>query len=155
MSDQAPIRGGSPVAQIDAMPAAEARLIRYLRAWCDGEKGQARVLDELSCAFGTEGARHEVTAFSELMTLIARYGRRPLTRHHSTCLRVGSDEAVFANFVMTAATGEREDAMMVASLLVRGDLICPLVGAAQRVGLTVARLALGAKDTPAASVTRH
>ena len=80
-------------------------------------------------------------------------------RHGTACPCVGSDEAVFARFVMTAATGEREDAMLVATLLVRADVAPVATAAAQSIGLTLLRGAQSCRaEAPTgapASATRH
>ena len=47
-------------------------------------------------------------------------------RHSVTCKCLGSDESCFANFIATATDGQREDAMLIATLLVRADM-APLV----------------------------
>ncbi len=75
--------------------------------------------------------------FEELLDLLADYRRRPLVRHAPDCRCVGADEAVFAHFVTTAATGEREDAMLIATLLVRADVSPLAASLAQTVGLMV------------------
>jgi hypothetical protein len=70
---------------------------------------------------------------------------------------VGSDEAILAHFVMVAATGEREDAMLIASLLVDGPLLLPMVDAARMAGLYLyqAGLRQKARFPEPASATRH
>ncbi len=61
-------------------------------------------------------------------------------RHAVTCRCVGADEAVIAQVLSLAARGEREDAMLILSLLVAGDRLLPAVHIAQQAGLVVLRL---------------
>ncbi|MCZ7676042.1 MAG: hypothetical protein M5U35_09465 [Roseovarius sp.] len=81
-------------------------------------------------------------ALEEMFATIARHGRRRLMRHKLACSCVSSDEAVFAQFVMQAATGEREDAMLMGALMVEGPLLLPFTDAARRVGLELLRAEL-------------
>ena len=62
-------------------------------------------------------------------------------RHASGCRCVGSDEAVIVQVLHLAATGEREDAMLVLVLLVQGDRLLPALRVAERAGSVVLRLA--------------
>lgn len=155
------IRGGSPVAMLDALPEPEARLVRYLRGWCAGPEGQAGVWNEMAVTLGAPGARAGLAALEALLALFLDHGRRPLMRHHPDCSCVGADEAAFAEFVGLAAEGAREDAMMLAALMIRADMLMQAVGLAETLGLSLRRMALrraaDAADTiPApASPVRH
>ncbi|RVV97441.1 hypothetical protein EKE94_12885 [Mesobaculum littorinae] len=135
-------RGAAPVGALAAWPDADARLVRWLRQWCDGPEGQAAVWDEMSTALSPSAAQGGITALQDLLQLIMQAGRRPLMRHAATCDCVGSDEAVFANFVMTAATGDREEAMLMAALLVRADRMAEAAYLAQTLGLAARRIGL-------------
>ena len=95
------------------------------------------------------GMRH----FEGLVAILAREGRRPLMRHALACRCVGSDEVVFAHLLATAAMGEREDAMLVATLLVPAPLMALAAEHARQAGLALARLCLR-RDAPAPE-TRH
>lgn len=65
-------------------------------------------------------------------------------RHSVHCKCLGADESCFANFIVTAATGERDDAMLIATLLVRAD-VAPLITAlATDFGLALMRMNLAA-----------
>ena len=110
-------RGGAPVASIASVTPAEALLIRCLRNWCDGDDGRGRAWADLVRALGPAEARRCLSAFERLCRLLLSHGRRPLMCHRAECSCIGSDEAVFANFVMTAADGTAEDAQMIASLM--------------------------------------
>ncbi|WP_411889251.1 hypothetical protein [Yoonia sp. SDW83-1] len=120
----------------------EASLILYMRLWCDGSDGQTAVWSDLSQALGPQRGRSALGAFEMLFNLCARHGRRPLMRHAVGCCCVGADEACFANFVMTAATGERDDAMLIATLLVRADVAPVITSVAAQVGLALHQIEL-------------
>ena len=53
---------------------------------------------------------------------MAGHARRPLLGHAPDCPCAGADECVFARFVALAAEGAREDAVLMAALMVRADL---------------------------------
>lgn len=124
-------RGGAAVATMGSLPGPERRLVAMLRLWAEGGAGRAQLSADLPPA--------TLGLFRDLVTLLAETGRRPLLRHALDCHCVGSDEAVFAHFVTTAATGEREDAMMIATLLMRVDMAPLAVSLAQSLGLALAR----------------
>ena len=62
--------------------------------------------------------------------------------HAITCKCIGSDEACFASFIATAATGEREDAMLISTLLVRADIGPIITSLAADFGLALVRMNL-------------
>lgn len=128
MSTEGSGRGGTPVGYVTDLDPVEAASVMYLRMWCDGPEAQARVWNDLASELGHQRGRKVLKAFEQLCNLCARHGRRPLMRHAVKCKCMGSDEACFANFVATATAGEREDAMLIATLLVRAD-IAPLITA--------------------------
>lgn len=119
-------RGAAPVARMEALPPAEAALVHALRLSCSGDGGRER----LSALFGAAAG----AAFDGLMQALLPHLRRPLMHHATRCACVGADEAVFANFVVTAAWGEREDAMLMATLLVRADAAPGVVALAEMTG---------------------
>lgn len=128
-------RGGAPVAALDTLPACEARAVTWLRLWCDGPEGQAQVWSAASSSLGAGRATASLTAFERLLNVILEHGRRGLMRHSIGCGCVGADEAVFAQFLALVAKGEDEDAMMIASLLVRADMAPVLVGLGREAAL--------------------
>ncbi|GGL70246.1 hypothetical protein [Wenxinia marina] len=81
---------------------------------------------------------------ADLCGLCARFGRRPLSAHAEECPCLGGDEACFARLVELAAAGEREEALMLAMLLVRADVAPLAVAMAEQAGLGVMRMATGA-----------
>ncbi|PWE31176.1 hypothetical protein DDZ14_14235 [Maritimibacter sp. 55A14] len=131
--------GAAPVARLDALPPLEALLVRHLRLWCAGPEHQAEVWNALATALGPAAARPCLNALERLIGLMTRCGRRPLMRHGTECVCVGSDEAVFARFVATAAEGAREDAMLIASLMMRPDMLGCAVDLAGTLGVLAQR----------------
>ena len=119
MKHHSDMRGGFPVAGFDTLSGAERVLVRAMRHWSDGPEGQDHIARLLLEVMGEARAKTCQRALNDVMGLIGRHGRRKLIRHQPHCSCVGADEAVFAHFIMLAATGEREDAMLVGSLLLR------------------------------------
>jgi hypothetical protein len=66
-----------------------------------------------------------------------RFGRRPLMLRPAGCRAAGADENAFAAMVAAAASGEREDAMLIAICMVRADVSPQIVGLAEQVGLSL------------------
>lgn len=124
----------------------ESGAILYLRLWCDGPAAQARVWNDFAGALGPEAGRNALRAFEALCDLCARYGRRPLMRHPVNCKCIGADEACFANFVAAASEGDREDALLIATMLVRADIAMGLLAHAEAFGLALKRMALKARS---------
>ncbi|MGB3317022.1 MAG: hypothetical protein WBB85_21750 [Albidovulum sp.] len=119
-------RGGAPVGFVSELDSVEAAAVLYLRLWSDGPNAKERVADDFVARLGADAGRHALHNFEDLCRLCIHYGRRPLMRHHVTCKCLGADEACFANFVATAGEGLREDAVMIATVLVRPDVALPL-----------------------------
>ncbi|MDF1670090.1 MAG: hypothetical protein P1U83_10795 [Roseovarius sp.] len=137
-------RGGTPVGVIADLDGVEAASVIYLRLWCDGPASQAVVWKDFATALGTSHGRKALEGFDQLCGLCCQHGRRPLTRHGVNCKCLGADESCFANFIATAAEGAREDAMLIATLLVRVD-VAPIVTAlATDFGLALKRMYLRA-----------
>ena len=140
-------RGASAVGHLADLDAVEAAAVICLRIWCDGPDARARMRRDLAGALGAcEGQGPALEAFEQLCALCARYGRRPLMRHGLHCTCLGADEACFANIVGAAAGGDREDAMLIASLIVRADMAPSLAGLAEVFGLALKRMSL--KEAP-------
>ncbi len=132
-------RGAFPVAAIDTLSGPEQLLVRALRYASDESQGMVRIARMFEARMTAQAAQTAQDALEEVFATIARHGRRRLMRHKLACSCVSSDEAVFAHFVMLAATGEREDAMLVGALMVEGPLLLPFTDAARRVGLELMR----------------
>ena len=156
-------RGGAPVGFISELEAVEAASVIYLRLWCDGPESQANVWNDFASMLGPDRARKAMKSFEDLCRLCFQYGRRPLMRHSLNCKCLGSDESCFANFIGAAATGEREDARLIATLLVRPDVAPILTSLAADVGHALRQMKLcaphqfvgAADDQPTKQTTLH
>ncbi|WP_420863060.1 hypothetical protein [Algirhabdus cladophorae] len=144
MSELRKNRGGAPVGLIAELDSIEAASVLYLRLWCDGPDAQAQVWNDFASGLGADQGRKACKSFEDLCGMCARHGRRPLMRHSVQCKCLGADESCFANFIATAATGEREDAMLMATLLVRPDMAPLVASLAAEVGLAFLRMRLSA-----------
>ena len=147
--------GAFPVSALDNLTPGEALAVLCLRRWQDGPEAAAALLVP---ALGPVAAKACLRSFGEVMGVVQRHGRRSLIRHGEACRCVGSDEAVLAHYLMVAATGEREDAMLIASLLVEGPLLLPMTESARVAGLYLHRAGLrggGAAFPEPVSATRH
>jgi len=148
--------GTAPVGHISEVTGLSGMVIACLRHWNRG--GAAAALGLLREHMDPRQAGASFTALQDLADTLDRCMRRPLLCHAPHCHHVGSDEAAFARFVEEAALGVREDALMLASLLVDARGILPLTDAAERLGLHLHRAGL-CKDRPRipdpASQTRH
>lgn len=152
MSTGCTSRGGAPVGLVSDLGAAEILAVLYLRLWSDSDRGRDEVALALARGLGEAQGEAAVLAFDALFDLCCRYGRRPLLHHNVTCRCLGADEACFANFVVGAAEGEREDAILMATLLVRADAAPMLAEIACDVGLALCRMALRGGSDRAASI---
>lgn len=134
--------GGRAVGRLTQLDDFEACLVLYLRLWSDGIEGQTAVWNDLAAGLGPTRGRTALTAFESIIGALARHGHRPLMRHAVHCACLGADEACFARFVATAAVGEREDALLMAMLLVRPDFAPHVTALAQDIGLIVKQMLL-------------
>jgi hypothetical protein len=148
-------RGGAAVGALSDLGAIEAGTVLCLRLWSDGPEGQQQVWTQFAAALGPQDGRVALKGFETLYRLCVTHGRRPLMRRCVGCSSVGADEACFAAFVAAACEGEREDALMIAMLLVRPDIAPGLVASAGALGLALKRLDLAARRTRPASSTLH
>lgn len=134
--------GAATVGDIRRMDGAQALAVMLLRDWFDGPDGRGRVARTFERALGPLAGPAAHQAWSEVMDVLSRDVRRPVMRHALSCRRVGADEAVIAHVLALAARGEREDAMLILSLLVPGDRLILTIHAAERAGLALMRVAL-------------
>lgn len=132
------MRGGAPVARLDDLGAGEARVVQAFRHWCDGPQGLATFGPALKARFGPRRAAAALSGLDTCCRIVTGHARRPLARHSANCPCVGGDEAAFARLCASAAAGEREDAMLIACLLVRADMAGALAAAAEIAGLALA-----------------
>jgi hypothetical protein len=135
-------RGGTSVGFINELDGVEAASVIYLRLWCNGPDAQAQVRDDFTSCLGATQGRKTLKSLEHLCHLCAQYGRRPLMRHSVSCKCLGSDESCFANFIGTAAAGDRDDAMLIATLLVRPDVAPVITALAADFGLGLKRMHL-------------
>ena len=155
MNQRSQNRGGAPVGFLNELDSIEAASVIYLRLWCDGPDAQAQICNDFASQLGTDQGKRALKSFEDLCALCARHGRRPLMRHSVQCNCLGADESCFANFIATAATGEREDAMLFATLLVRPDMAPLVASLAADVGLAFKRMGVSAPRAPQQPLTKH
>ncbi len=135
-------RGGATVGLISELDGLEAASVIYLRLWCNGPDSQASVHGDFIATLGVEHGQRALTCFEDLCRICAQHGRRPLMRHSVNCKCLGSDESCFANFIGAAAQGARDDAMLIATLLVRPDMAPLVTSLATDFGLALKRMNL-------------
>lgn len=133
-------RGGAPVGHLGELDEVEASSVLYLRLWCSGAEGQTQVRDDFAATLGRAGGAVALETLETFLCAAVEHGRRPLVRHDVLCSCVGADEAVIANFVAAAVSGDRDDALMIATLLVRAEMAPALTDLARQVGLTLRSL---------------
>ena len=142
MNAMTPHRGGAPVGFVAELGPVEASAVFYFRLWSDGPHSQARVWDDFATLLGVEAGRQALNSFETLHRLCAQHGRRPLMRHNVDCKCLGADESCFANFIGYASEGVREDALLIATTIVRPDMAPSIVELAQDFGLALRRMVL-------------
>lgn len=135
-------RGGAPVGWLTELDGVEAASVIYLRLWSDGPESQASVWSDFATSLGADQGRKALNAFADLCTICLTHGRRPLMRHAVNCRCLGADESCFAHFISAAIHGDRDDAMLIATLLVRADVAPLLTSLATDVGLALKRMNL-------------
>ena len=133
-------RGGSPVGYQNELEDVESSAVLYLRLWCDGPEAQKDVYNDFSTVLGELLGKKSVNSLDKIWKLLADHGRRPLMRHDVECKCLGADEACFANLIRAAAEGQREDAMIFATLLVSPDFSAWVVALAQNFGLALKKI---------------
>ncbi|AVW91289.1 hypothetical protein [Celeribacter baekdonensis] len=75
--------------------------------------------------------------YGQMMMVFERHARRPLMWHAPNCICLGADEAVMVRFVRLASNGAREDAALMAMLLIRADIASLAVSLAEQLGLLI------------------
>jgi hypothetical protein len=132
--------GGTVVGNLADQPRLEVCVVVYLRLWANGQSGQFQIEDELFTVFGPIRGRHILRHWAKLIEMCRQFRLRPLMRRSVECPCLGSDEACFATFVATAAEGEREDAFLMATRLVRPDVAPTVTALATQVGLSLKQM---------------
>ncbi len=135
-------RGAAPVGYVAELGPVEAGAVLYLRLWSDGPRSRIQVWNDFASALGPARGGKALKSFESLCNICARYGRRPLMRHNVACKCLGADESCFANFIGYASEGEREDALLIATTIVRPDMAGTLVGFAEEFGLLLRLMAI-------------
>jgi len=130
----------APTAYLRQLDDLNACAVIYLRLWCDGAEGRAAVRRDLTNGLGPRRASTAIDAFETVISLLSQHHQRKLMRHAVDCPCLGADEATFAQFIATAATGEREDALWMAMDIVRPDMAMHLTAAASAFGLRIAQM---------------
>ncbi len=125
------------VGYVTELSPVEAGAVIYLRLWSEGPERYSEIWNDFSSCLGVQRGEQALKSFEDLCKLCSAYGRRQLMRHSVNCKCLGADEACFANFIGTATEGEREDALMIATVIVRADMAQPLVSLAQDFGLAM------------------
>ena len=124
-------RGAAPVGRMDELPRLEAVAILFMRMWCDGGEQRQRIAADLTLALGDTDAAIATGLFDDLMRLTLSCARRPLMRHGVPCQCFGGDECAFANMLVAAMTGDREEAMLFSAILINGQATWPAIALAQ------------------------
>lgn len=151
MSQATTPRGGAPVGYLADLRDTEVTAVLYFRLWNDG-RARAGIEADLTRSMGCSLARSAVEALEGISALCAHHGRRPLMRHAVGCKCLGADEACLAHMIGAAADGEREDAMLMASLMVRPDFAPALAAMAESFGLALRRTGLAVAGEVSAPV---
>ncbi len=133
-------RGGAAVGRLSDLDPVEAGAVMYLRLWGAGSGGQADAASDFEIALGLDRGRAAMLTLDRLCSLCAHHGRRPLMRHGLGCACLGADENCFAQMVAAASEGAREDAMMMASLIVRPDFAPALASLSEELGLALRQM---------------
>ena len=139
-------RGFNTVGFVDELEPLEALAVRYLRMWCQAPDHQRQVWEDFSKALGASSGRKALKSFEALLDLCLRHARRPLMRHSVGCACLCADEACFATLLGYASEGQRDDAFLMATALVRPDVAIALSALAEEAGLALRRIELKARD---------
>lgn len=102
---------------LDRLDEWEASLVRRLRLWCEGPRGQEQILHEYLQALPAETAQTAYKAFDSLLRVIISNARRPLVRHDVECSCLGADESAFLHLVGFAADRHHSNAALMAALI--------------------------------------
>lgn len=133
-------RGGAAVGRLADLEPLEAGAVMYLRLWSDGAHGRSDMARDFDLALGSDQGRQAMAMLDQICMLCAKHARRPMVRHGMGCSCLGADENCFAQMVGAATEGARDDAMMMAALIVRPDFAPSLVNLSEKFGLTLRRM---------------
>jgi hypothetical protein len=150
MSDMTPIRaprGAVSVGRLMDLDPLEAGAVLYMRLCWTNPDALGLLERDFVPLLGLSAGQSAARCFLQMASLCQSHGRRPLRPHSQTCACLGGDEACFARLLASAAEGAREDALMMALLLVRADFAPVLAALAQDAGLALHRMTLRAGET--------
>ena len=133
-------RGAATVGRLADLSPLEAGAVLYLRLWGDGPQARADAASDFEIALGSDQGRAAMSTLDRLCSLCAHHGRRPLVRHGLGCSCLGADENCFAQMIAAASEGDREDAMMMASLIVRPDFAPALASLSEEMGMVLRQM---------------
>ena len=155
MNAETGFRGAARVGYLADLDGIESGAVRCLRQWSGGNDARAQIARQMIQSLGHEQGDTAYRALDQMFRMFSRYKRRRLICHDCNCGCLGADEACFANFIAAASEGSREDAMMIATLLVRADIVPCLLGLAETVGLALRRMSVTGSGHARPSVTVH
>jgi len=135
-------RGAAPVADLASLPVMEATSVIYFRHWSDSAADQSTLRAEFYNGLGASKGRELGEQFQLFCEMCFRHARRPLARHSIGCRCVGADEACFANLVASSPEADTEDAMMIATLIVKAEIAPLITGLTVDVGLALRQMQL-------------
>ncbi|MEX0349192.1 MAG: hypothetical protein AB3N15_07165 [Paracoccaceae bacterium] len=128
-------RGGEVVGRVDDLAPVEAGAVMFLRM--RGSSAREQEARDMRLMREVDASARALETLGRICSLCAQHGRRPLMRHSLGCDCLGADENFFAQMVGAAADGGREDAMMLATLIVRPDFAPALAALSEEFGLTL------------------
>ncbi|MCB5198624.1 hypothetical protein LGQ03_05175 [Loktanella sp. TSTF-M6] len=128
------VTGSVVVGDIRALSPMQFVTVSLFRDWFDGQAGRDRVGDFFDSALGPDLGQAATENWATFVTALVDHARRPVMRHGADCRCVGADEAVVAHILTAAVTADREDAMLLLSLLVPGEVLLVLIQYAERAG---------------------
>jgi len=147
--------GAAPVGYVAGLAPVGVGAVLYLRLWNNGSKSRLRICSDFETLLGPAQGANAFRSFETLCDICVRYGRRPLALHHVACKCLGADESCFANFIEYASEGEREDACLIATTIVRPDMAMTLAGIAEEFGLALRCMCARAGRLPEFPTTLH
>ncbi len=132
--------GGAPVGKMQLLDLEEFTIISFLRRWCDGGIARTQLQKELVINLGYAKGAQFFQSFKSLCEIIFYHGRRTLVRHQTDCSCVGADESCFAQLILRAGNNYKEDAILIALLLVPPHLTSETFALASQIGTSIKSL---------------
>ncbi|WP_170603483.1 hypothetical protein [Ruegeria arenilitoris] len=129
--------GGTFVGRLSDLTPIEAGAVLYLRLWSQCAKSCANAVRDFAIALSTSRGRAAISTLDHMLSLCAQHGRRTFVQHGTECGCLGAEENCFAQMIAAGAEGECEDAMTMASLIVRLDYSPALSSLAEEFGIAL------------------